>query len=400
MLKVIKKLIKRYQCESYKYHYTDLYPYNIVSAPFISITVPRGLLYAGTAAPTSLTCTISLDPAVDDPVSIDQITVQWMRGMTELSNTTSRVTISTLSGSLPTFTSVLALEPLSTEDTSFTCLARAQPSGQNLFVSASDQGEGMTIIPVLREYYVEHCTNSIMVCFLPLAAPPDPVVMISSSGSSTAGQTLTLTCSVVLLAGLVPSASVSFMWSTGDNGPNLTLPSLLISQGGVYTCTARLTIPEAGVDVTGSNSINVVVQSVFILHMHKIFCFLEMFLFTVPQPSLMISAAPRDEGFFTGLGNFSLTCSANIGPHVDSDVTVRTAWLFNGSPLLSSDDISVGDASSVVEQVSNSTVRFTSLGLNDAGNYTCQVGVYAVNSNFLLGVNGSTTRRIVIESTA
>ena len=125
-----------------------------------------------------------------------------------------------------------------------------------------------------------------------------------------------------------------------------------------------------------------------------------MFLFTVPQPSLTISAAPRDEGFFTGLGNFSLTCSADIGPRVDSDVTVRTTWLFNGSPLLSSDGIGVGDASGVVEQVSNSTVRFTSLGLRDAGNYTCQVHVSAVDSNFLLGVSGSTTRRIVIEGMA
>ena len=85
---------------------------------------------------------------------------------------------------------------------------------------------------------------------------------------------------------------------------------------------------------------------------------------------------------------------------MNSDVTVRTAWLFNGSPILSSDDVMVENASSVVDQVSNSSIRFTSLGLDDAGNYTCQVVVSAVNSNFILEANNSTTRDIVVESTA
>ena len=119
---------------------------------------------------------------------------------------------------------------------------------------------------------------------------------------------------------------------------------------------------------------------------------------TVPQPTLTISASPRDEGFFTGLGNFSLTCSATLSQSVDSEIMVSTTWEKNGSPLLSSDGITVGMASGVIDQVSNSSVMIRSLGLDDAGNYACQVNVTAVDSNFILGTSHSTTRDIDIES--
>ena len=118
----------------------------------------------------------------------------------------------------------------------------------------------------------------------------------------------------------------------------------------------------------------------------------------VPLPTLTISASPRDEGFFTGLGNFSLTCSANLSQAIDSDVMVSTTWERNGSPLLSSDGITVGMASDVIDQVSNSSVMIRSLGLDDAGNYTCQVNVTAIDSNFILGISHSATRNISVES--
>ena len=113
---------------------------------------------------------------------------------------------------------------------------------------------------------------------------------------------------------------------------------------------------------------------------------------------LVISGSPRDEGFFAGLANFSFTCSATLNPSVDPGVTVSTSWERNGSPLISTDGIMVGVASSLVGLVSNSSVMFTSLGLNDAGNYTCRVNVTAVDSTFILGTTNSTTRDIVVES--
>lgn len=46
------------------------------------------------------------------------------------------------------------------------------------------------------------------------------------------------------------------------SGPlSLSFSSLLTGYGGVYTCTARLSIPEAGVDISGTNTTIVVVQS-------------------------------------------------------------------------------------------------------------------------------------------
>ena len=42
---------------------------------------------------------------------------------------------------------------------------------------------------------------------------------------------------------------------------------LATSYGGMYMCTARLTIPLAGVDVTGSNATNVIVQSRFVFNL-------------------------------------------------------------------------------------------------------------------------------------
>ena len=42
---------------------------------------------------------------------------------------------------------------------------------------------------------------------------------------------------------------------------SLTFSPLTTSHGGMYMCTARLTIPLAGVDVTGNNATNVRIQS-------------------------------------------------------------------------------------------------------------------------------------------
>ena len=81
-----------------------------------------------------------------------------------------------------------------------------------------------------------------------------------------AGQSLTLTCSATVQEGI--SGSPTLMWTKGgvqqSTGSSLTFDPLLTSHGGVYTCTARLTISEAGVDVSGLNATIVRVQSMSI----------------------------------------------------------------------------------------------------------------------------------------
>ena len=95
-------------------------------------------------------------------------------------------------------------------------------------------------------------------------APPPPTVRIFHSISlAMAGESLTLTCSATVQEGI--GGSPTLMWSRGaiqqSTGSSLTFDPLLTSHGGVYTCTARLTIPEAGVDVSGLNATTVRVQS-------------------------------------------------------------------------------------------------------------------------------------------
>ena len=80
-----------------------------------------------------------------------------------------------------------------------------------------------------------------------------------------AGLPLTLTCSATVQECI--DVSPTLTWTRDgveqSSGLDLTFDRLLTSHGGVYTCTARLNIPEAGVDVYGTNTTTVVVQSMF-----------------------------------------------------------------------------------------------------------------------------------------
>ena len=133
-----------------------LFPLIVVSTPDVVITVPHGPLFAGSIDPLTLTCTISINSATDTDVSIMDTDVTWLRESTELPGSDSRVTISSVSGSRPSFTSTLTLDPLSTDDnTTFTCQARARrPFNQQGFILDSELGEGINSVMVNGEYLV------------------------------------------------------------------------------------------------------------------------------------------------------------------------------------------------------------------------------------------------------
>ena len=96
-----------------------------------------------------------------------------------------------------------------------------------------------------------------------------PTVSIAPYNNSViaqAGQPFTLTCSASTQG---VSAMPTLMWiRDGDilpiesgSGPlDLSFSPLHTSDGGPYTCTAILNIPEAGVDVSGTNTTNIFVQ--------------------------------------------------------------------------------------------------------------------------------------------
>ena len=84
----------------------------------------------------------------------------------------------------------------------------------------------------------------------------------------TAGQPLTLTCSAIPEG---TRGTPVLTWTREDVGlsadvtsapPLLSFPSLRTSHAGRYTCTARLSIPEARVDVFGNSTTNISIQCI------------------------------------------------------------------------------------------------------------------------------------------
>ncbi len=99
-----------------------------------------------------------------------------------------------------------------------------------------------------------------------------------STGVSTAGNTLTLTCTVTLQQPLRGTPVIAALWPNGTEIRNgtvegvtaslsspfigvLTFSPLRTSHGGVYTYQASVDIPLAGVSISSSSQTNVTVQS-------------------------------------------------------------------------------------------------------------------------------------------
>jgi hypothetical protein len=113
-----------------------------------------------------------------------------------------------------------------------------------------------------------------------VAVPSPPTVSIDPFNClEMAGQPLTLTCSASIQEGIRGTPVLT--WTREDASlssdvtsapPLLSFPSLRTSHAGRYTCTARLSIPEAGVDISGINTTNVSIQCIIIqLHCHCIY---------------------------------------------------------------------------------------------------------------------------------
>ena len=124
------------------------------STPDVVIIVPPGPLFAGRTAPLTLICNIYINSATDTDVLITDVDVTWLRGSTHLSNSDDRVTISAISGSRPSFTGNLTLDPLSIADnTTFTCQARVRPpANQQSFISVSEMGDSTVTLIVYCKY--------------------------------------------------------------------------------------------------------------------------------------------------------------------------------------------------------------------------------------------------------
>ena len=103
--------------------------------------------------------------------------------------------------------------------------------------------------------------------------PPAPTVnIVASSDLTYVGESLNLVCSAMVVpSDLISDPILTWSGSGVDQSStqlsrealslSLSFSSLYTSQGGVYVCTARLAIPEAGVDVMATQEITVNTQS-------------------------------------------------------------------------------------------------------------------------------------------
>ena len=100
-------------------------------------------------------------------------------------------------------------------------------------------------------------------------ALPAPVVSISLSGDSTAGQKYSLECSAIVVEHLVVMPDLMIVTSNSpviseENNSSVvyTFSPLRTSDGGQYTCTATVNIPQAEItDLQASKTDTITVAS-------------------------------------------------------------------------------------------------------------------------------------------
>ena len=117
---------------------------------------------------------------------------------------------------------------------------------------------------------------------------PAPTVDIVKDGSSTAGQALSLTCIVGVVDRVVvqpvivwekysssesvSSNTISVNSSHLGNNSTLSFPSLHPSDAGIYTCRAFVVIESIDVNVTAEDTVNITLQSEYLLLLILMFC--------------------------------------------------------------------------------------------------------------------------------
>ena len=110
-----------------------------------------------------------------------------------------------------------------------------------------------------------HSTRDDGVCCVVHSALPAPNVTISFSGDSIAGQNYSLHCSASVVAGLVvlPDLKIVSPNSTEvsavtNSSVDYVFSPLRTSDGGQYTCTATVNIPQAGITDLQSSAVETI----------------------------------------------------------------------------------------------------------------------------------------------
>ena len=253
-----------------------------VPSPLVLISASRsGSLSAGT--PLTLTCTTILSQFVDDGEEVN--TVWTGPAMTELSSG-PQTNITNAVDFTPPYVSELTISPLNdaVDNGNHSCTVTITPrSGrENALTASTPVTEGQLVIVASKSISPLPSISKYSICFFLLTALAAPMVAITTTGSASAGDMLTLTCRVTVVEDLAVQPDVEWVDSGGSavmsgvndvtvgnvmrSGRESTLDLEFIplhtSHGAHYTCSATINIQSIGIsDLSGSSSKDIILQS-------------------------------------------------------------------------------------------------------------------------------------------
>ena len=222
-----------------------------------------------------------------------------------------------------------------------------------------------------------------------LTALPAPQVTITPSGSSTAGSPYTLTCTVMVVNGLVVVPQVMWLKNGASvvvgngisvtpgvvsaNTTTLTLQFNLLrtSDGGQYSCFANVSLPIISItSLFNISSVNLTVQS-------ESWCYFPSCLTLpsspVPPPTVTITAVPSQ--VITVGDGLTLTCNIQLDPSVDSTVMVNSTWTSPGGAIITGTIGNMAATSAIQTSPFTSTLMITMATISNGGTYVCSAVV-------------------------
>ena len=193
----------------------------------------------------------------------------------------------------------------------------------------------------------------------------------------------------------------------GNSSVEHTFSPLKTSDGGEYTCTATINIPQACItNLNRSATGNITVASECVSDLCYSFNSDLFSLCTVPEPTIRFTGrvvSPVNLSSVTLYAGtiFNLTCVVELVNEVDTNLSVLTVWAKNGDAI-SSDTGRISVDTEAVRNISvvyESDVDFDPLSNavpgGDGGNYTCSATVES--SEFTSGTTASGTQTITVE---
>ena len=191
--------------------------------------------------------------------------------------------------------------------------------------------------------------NTIIVSFFLVELPP-PTVTVISDNTSTAGQMHSLTCIATTKDFVVNLPILEWIQPTMDVGADialneqingtvsanrsLTFNPLKTSNGGRYTCRARIDISLVGImNRSDSSTVDVRVKSTLRLANHLSLPYLAIIIFCHAVPTSQVSVRDNDIASYNGTV-FRLTAVIHLDlTVVNTDITIKWIWSYHGRVL-------------------------------------------------------------------